>query len=133
MGFQKERRTHVFETPPRFYHDTSSDEEVLPYVIAIDCTATDASTFTYSLNDDVRVVDAWAISAATVTSATAQVQDNAGNAISDAMDIATDTNVTRAGTIDDANWEESEDNNLQVAQASNSDSAYVYVKVVPTK
>ena len=133
MGYDINRRTNVFETVPRRFHDTSSNEEVLPYVIFIDCTATDALTSTYQLNDDVRVIDAVAIATAANVDATVTVQDNDGNAITDAMVIATDKATARAGSIDDVNWEESEGNNLKVVQNANGDSCYVYITVIPTK
>ncbi len=114
-------------------HNTSSDEAIIPYVIAIDATGTSASSFTYTLTQDVRVIDAWAVAAAANGGATVQIQDNDGNAITDAMDIASNKALARATEIDDANWEEDSGNELKAVQNANGDSCYVYIVVVPIK
>lgn len=123
----------VFDAMALKVHDTSSDEAIIPYVIAIDATGTSAKSFTYTLTQDVRVIDAWAISAADQGSATVQIQDNDGNAITDAMDIASNKALARATEVDDANWEEDSGNTLKAVQNANADSCYVYIVVVPIK
>lgn len=124
----------VFQNfPPLRFLDFSSDTAALPYTIVMDCTATDASSFTYELDEDVRVVDAWCVAAGGNTSATAQVQDNDSNAITDAMSIESAKAVARAGEIDDANWDESAGNNLQVVQNGNGDNCWAFIVVIPKK
>jgi hypothetical protein len=132
MGFIRNKMKEVFEHVPLKFHDTSSDEEALPYVIFMDCTATDASSFSFELDEDVRVIDALCVAAGGNTSATAQVTDSDDNAITDAMDIAAAKTTARAGEIDDANWEESAGNSLKVAQNANGDNCYAYITVLPT-
>lgn len=131
MGFDKHRREDVFAKPPRVLHDTSSDEEVMPYWIAIDATATDASSFSFTLKEDVRVIDALTIDD-DGTSGTVTVNDADSNAITDAISLSGSSgNVVRAGSVDPSNWDEDEDNDLNVVQDSNSDACYVYVQVIP--
>lgn len=133
MGFDKHRREDVFAKPPRVFHDTSSDEEVEPYWIAIDATDTSASSYSYTLLEDVRVIDAYAIPTSTTTSATVKITDADDNDITDALDIATDKTVARVSTIDDANWEEDEGNVIKAVENSTADTAHVYVKVIPVQ
>ena len=133
MGYIKERMTKVFSQRPLRPYDFSSDDEVLPYVIVMDCRATDAKSFTYKLKFPVRVVDAWIIPTADSASGTAQVQDHDGNAITDAMACATDQTIARAATIDDDNWDEDKGNNLKVVQHDNGDSCWAFIVVIPRK
>jgi len=133
MGFIRQKMKVVFDAPFSMPWDTDNDEQITPYVIAIDCTATDAATFTYALKNKVRVIDAYVISAVAQGAATATIQDTDGNAISNAMDISSDKALARASTIDDDNWEESKGNNLKVVQNANADSCYAFIVVVPVK
>ena len=133
MGFIRQKMKVAYDSPFSKSWDTDNDEQITPYVIAIDATATDASSFTYALKNKVRVIDAYVISAAAQGAATAQIQDNDGNAISDAMDISADKALARATSIDDANWAESKGNDLKVVQNANADSCYAFIVVVPVK
>ncbi len=133
MGVEKLRRNPHVETPIKNHITFGSDTGFTPYWIFMDCTNTAASTFGYTLGEAVRVIDAYAIAAGGNGSATAQVTDDDDNAITDAMDIASEKAVGRAGTIDDANWEESAGNTLKIVQNANADNCYAFIKVVPTK
>jgi hypothetical protein len=133
MGFIRQKMKVAFDAPFSKSWDTDDDEAITPYVIAIDATATDASTFTYALKNKVRVIDAFCISAVANGGATAQIQDNDGNAITNAMDISSNKALSGATEIDDANWEESSGNNLKVVQNANGDSCYAFIVVVPIK
>lgn len=133
MGYERKKLNTVFEARAFRSWNTSEDEEIMPYIIAVDATATDAKSFTFKLKDKVRVIDAWAIAVAANSSATVQIQDADGNAITDAMDIASDKALARAAQIDDANYEEAKGNNLKIEQNGNGDSCLAFILVVPIK
>jgi hypothetical protein len=133
MGYVREKLNTVFEARAFRSWNTSNDEEIMPYIIVVDATATDAKSFTYALKDKVRVIDAWIIPVVASGGGTCQIQDNDGNAITDAMACATNKALARAAEIDDANYEEAKGNNLKVVQNGNADSCWAFILVVPVK
>jgi len=133
MGYIKERMTQVFSQRPLNPYAFTSDNEVLPYVVVMDCTSTTASAFSYTLKEAVRVIDVWAIPIATVTSEVITLKDNDGNAISSALDISTASAVARTTVIDTANWDEIKSNALTATQSSIAGSCWLFVKVIPKK
>jgi len=133
MGVIRQKMKVIFDASFLKIWDTSNDEQIIPYVIAIDATGTSAKTFTYTLKNAVRVIDAYVISAVAQGGATATIQDNDANTITNAMDISSDKALARAASIDNANWEESKGNVLKVVQNANADSCYAFIVVVPIK
>ena len=133
MGFIRQKMKVTLDALQTKSWNSSADEAVIPYVIAIDCSATGASTFTYKLTNKVKVIDAMFIVVAANGGATAQVQDTDGNAITDAVSIATNKAIVRAGEIDDDNYSEAKGNNLKVVQNANSDSCLAFITVIPIK
>lgn len=133
MGVKREKMRMVHDAPDIQPKDFDEDGIARSFLIFINCNDNSASTFTYNLNYDVRVIDAWVVSAGDNASATAQVQDTDGNAITDAIACNSSKAVGRAGEIDDANWEEDAGNNLIVQQNANADVCFAFIVVTPRK
>jgi len=133
MGYIKERMTRVNAQRPINPYAFSADNEVMPYLIVIDCTGQTATAFTYTLKTGVRVIGAWAIATKTNTSQAVTIQDNDGNAITDALSIATDKAIDYAATIDDANWDETKGNNLIAEKNDRVSACWVFIQVIAKK
>lgn len=111
----------------------TADNEVMPYVIVIDCTGQTATAFTYALKEGVRVVGAWAIATKSASSQALTISDTAGNAITDAMSIPLDKAIDYAATIDDDNWDETKGNNLIATKNAKTDACWAFIKVIAKK
>jgi hypothetical protein len=96
-------------------HDTALDAQVTDAVVSpaittpanrkvISIAIPDAATATYAfvVSDKVQIVDVTVLKSGAGAGNTIQVQDGAGDNISDAIAAAVDKTVTRAGTLDPA-------------------------------
>jgi len=101
-----------------------------PILVEIHANA-GGTTYNYACDRDLRAVDFWVIAKATNGGGTAQLQDHAGNAISDAVDCSTDGALARATTFDDANYDEVAGQNLKVVQNGAADNGNAYILCIP--
>lgn len=107
----------------------------VPVVYRIDTDGSGSSTKNVTVDSKIRVIDAWCVlNGAGAASDTVTVQET-GNAITDAMDVSgSDTDIVRAGQIDDANHEIDAGGTLRVVHSddsgSDAPSITVYVQAV---
>lgn len=98
------------------------------YVFRYEITADATSGATQAaLPFDVEVTDVTVVATASNSGGTLTLQDGDGNAITDAIACATDTNTDRADTIDDANYRMAEGETPQVVANGANDRGIMYV------
>ena len=99
---------------------------VTPVCLEYEITADASSGLAVTVPFAIKIIDVIVISTASVGSATVKLTDGT-NDITDAIVAATDTNVVRAGTIDDAYNEIAAGGTLKVVTNGASDRADVYI------
>lgn len=101
-----------------------------PIIIELEVTADASGGLSYICPRAGTIVDAWAVSAATTLNATLQVSVG-GNAVTDAMSIASLDAVTRAATLDQTYVEVAAGDTLTVTANGASDRGAAYVVLLP--
>lgn len=100
--------------------------EVTPVCLEYEITADASSGLSVTVPFGIKIIDVTAIATATSASGTVKLTDGT-NDITDAIAIATDTNIDRAATIDDAYNTVAANGTLKVVTNGANDRADVYI------
>lgn len=111
----------------------SATAKLFPDKIIVDCSAAEhAKTVTLTTPIGFKILDVWTVHG-NATSCTVQVK-NGSTAVSDAISIAaSDKDIDRATTLDDAQWEfTKDDDDLVIAPGTAAFTGRVVIEIQPT-
>lgn len=132
MGYIKERMTKVFKERSLNPFAFGATGEIMPYLIAIDCTGTD-TTVSYVLREKIRVIDAWALCTSSNGSGSVGLYNSDSDLMAGAIDMATGSAIARTSTVSISNQTEDKGNTIYAIKNAYTDKGWLFVMVVADK